>query len=276
MLKISDLEQDVAQLAERLPTFPAIVVQLLDMLRDESSSLEMLARMARNDPVISANILARANRIRRMHAQSDLADAFVAASIIGINQVRSIVVTTGMNRFVSSVPGGPFLFNHSLAVAIIAQEMAAFVGLSPDVAYTAGMLHDVGQLCFHIMDESLFEKVYVASIADGKLLEREAEAFGADHCQVGAQLALHWNLPEEIHSAILTHHDDHTVTCSLQASICLAETIARALDIPASPKNRVLRLNSLAVEELGLCWDTPAMTDMFDRCVTRYKQMANQ
>src|SRR5664280_1284395 len=86
-----------------------------------------------------------------------------------------------------------FLFHHSLAVAITAQEMAAFVGISPDVAYTAGMLHDVGQLCFHIMDETLFEKVYTASIADGKLLEREAQAFGADHCQVGAQLALHWN-----------------------------------------------------------------------------------
>lgn len=274
MLRITDLEQDVAQLAKRLPTFPAIVVQLLDMLRDESSSLDMLAQMARNDPVISANILARANRIRRLHAQSDLADPFVAASIIGINQLRSIVVTTGMNRFVSAVPGVPFLYHHSLAVAITAQEMAALVDLSPDVAYTAGMLHDVGQLCFHIMDETLFEKVYAASIADGKLLEREAEAFGADHCQVGAQSALYWNLPEEIHSAILTHHDDHTVTCSLQASICLAETLARALDIPTSPKNRVFRLNSLAVEELGLSWDTPAMTDIFDRCVTRYKQMA--
>ncbi|MDR3371992.1 HDOD domain-containing protein [Rhodoferax sp.] len=276
MLKIIDLEQDVAQLAERLPTFPAIVIQLLDMLRDESSSLDMLARMARNDPVISANILARANHIRRMHAQSDLADAFVAASIIGINQVRRIVVTMGMNRFVSSVPGGPFLFHHSLAVAITVQEMAAFVGISPDVAYTAGMLHDVGQLCFHIMDEALFEEVYTASIVDGKLLEREAEAFGADHCQVGAQLARHWNLPDEIHSAILTHHDDNTFTGSLQASIYLSETMVRALDIPQSPKNRVTRLNRLAIEELGLDWGTPGMTNLFDRCVTRYQQMTRQ
>ena len=276
MLKITDLRQDVAQLAKRLPTFPVIVIQLLDMLRDESSSLDLLARMARNDPVISANILARANHIRRMHAQSDLADAFVAASIIGINQVRRIVVTMGMNRFVSSVPGGPFLFYHSLAVAITAQEMAAFVGISPDVAYTVGMLHDVGQLCFHIMDEALFEEVYTASIVDGKLLEREVEAFGADHCQVGAQLARYWNLPEEIHSAILTHHDNNTFTGSLQASICLSETVVRALDIPQSPKNRVTKLNSLAVEELGLNWGTPGMANLFDRCVTRYQQMSRQ
>lgn len=276
MLKITDLEQDVAHLAKHLPTFPAVVIQLLDMLRDESSCLEMLVRMARNDPVISANILARANHIRRMHAQSDLADAFVAASIIGINQVRRIVVTMGMNRFVSSVPGGPFLFHNSLAVAITAQEMAAFVGISPDVAYTAGMLHDVGQLCFHSMDETLFEKVYMASIADGNLLEREAQAFGADHCQVGAQLARHWNLPDEIHSAILTHHDDNTFTCPLQACICLSVTVACALDIPESPKNRVESLNSLALEKLGLGWGTPAMADMFDRCVTRYKQMTKR
>jgi putative nucleotidyltransferase with HDIG domain len=276
MLKITDLERDVAELAKRMPTFPAIVIQLLDMLRDESSSLDTLARMARNDPVISANILARANHIRRMHAQSDLADAFVAASIIGINQVRRIVVTMGMNRFVSSVTGAPFLFHHSLAVAITVQEMAAFVGISPDVAYTTGMLHDVGQLCFHIMDEARFEEVYTASKVDGKLLEREEEAFGADHCLVGAQLALHWNLPDEIYSAILTHHDDRTFTSSLQASICLSETVVRALDIPQSPKNRVTRLNSLAVKELGLDWGTPAMTHLFDRCITRYQQMTRQ
>ena len=132
MLSHATLAVEVARLAKSLPPFPAIVIQLLDMLRDESASFDVLARMARNDPVISANILAHANHVRRMHAQTDLTDAMVAASIIGINRVRRIVVSTGMNRFVSAVPGGPFLFHHSLAVAITAQELACLNGESQD------------------------------------------------------------------------------------------------------------------------------------------------
>jgi putative nucleotidyltransferase with HDIG domain len=270
MLNPATLQSDVARLAKSLPPFPAIVIQLLDMLRDESASFEVLSHMARNDPVISANILAHANHMRRLHAQSDLTDAFVAASIIGINRVRRIVVSTGMNRFVSSVPGGPFLFHHSLAVAIAAQELAVFSGQSQDLAYIAGMLHDVGQLCLQMLDERAFEQVYMDSISDGKLVQREAAVFGADHCLVGAHLARHWNLPEEIYSAILNHHDEDTVTCPLQASICLAETVVRALDLPHSPKNRVTILNQHAVAELEVDWSDPDMIDVFDRCVARF------
>ena len=271
MLNSENLAHAVAVMARKLPPFPTIVIQLLDMLRNDSVTLEVLARMARNDPIISANILAQANHMRRIHAQSDLTDAFVAASIIGINRVRRIVVTTGMNRFVSSVPGGLFLFQHSVAVAIAAQELAEFSGESQDLAYISGMLHDVGQLCLNMLDERAFEKVYMDASVDGKLMEREAAVFGVDHCAVGAQLARYWNLPEQIYSAILNHHDEETVTCPLQAAICLSETIVRALALPASPKNRVTLINQHAVAELGLDWSDPGMADLFDRCVTRFR-----
>jgi putative nucleotidyltransferase with HDIG domain len=276
MLNSDTLATEVGRLAKKLPPFPAIVIQLLDMLRDESSTFETLARMARNDPIIAAKILAHANHVRRLHAQADLTDAFVAASLIGINRLRSIVVTSGMNHFVASVPGGPFLFHHSLAVAIAAQELALYSGQSPDLAYIAGMLHDVGQLCLHMLDEAAFEKVYMDSIGDGKLVQREAAVFGVDHCEVGAQLATYWNLPQEIHSAILSHHDESTVTSTLQAGICLAETMVRALDIPHSPKNWVTILNSHAVAELELDWADPEMFDVLDRCMTRYRHATQQ
>jgi putative nucleotidyltransferase with HDIG domain len=175
-----------------------------------------------------------------------------------------------MNRFVSSVPGGVFLFQHSQAVAIAAQELAAISGASQDLAFIAGMLHDVGQLFLHMLDERAFEKVYADSSIDGKLVEREALVFGVDHCAVGAQLARYWNLPEEIYSAILNHHDEATVTCPLQAAICLSETVARALDLPSSPKNRVTILNQHAMAELGVDWSDPDMADVFDRCVARF------
>ena len=272
MLKPNPPTLDIEAIARVLPPFPRIFLQLLELLRDEASSFEVMARLIRNDPVLSGNMLATANHVRRLHAQSDLADPFAAASLIGVNRLRQIVVHIGMNRFIGDGRGSEFFFRHSFAVAITSQELAVMCDVSPDEAYIAGILHDVGQLCFHVLDEPAFLRAYQQSAADGRLLEREAEIFGVDHCQIGAQLAQYWNLPDDVVSAIRSHHDDSVATSNLQAVVCLGETLARALDIPASSKNRVTKINTPAVELLGIRWDSPEILDCLGRCHARFLQ----
>ena len=272
MLTPENLSAEVARLAKVLPPFPRVVMQLLEMLRTDDLSLDSLTRLARNDPVISSGILATANRLRRKNALPDVYDPFVAASLIGVNQLRRIVVAAAMNKFAKEEKGAEFLFDHSHAVAIVAHELAMLCGVSPEKAYVAGILHDVGQLCFHIMDPVAFQDVYETSAVDGLLIEREAETFGVDHAQIGGELALHWQLPEDFVSAIRTHHDANVVTSKLQAVINVAESLARALDIPPSPKNRLTQLNAPAVAALGVTWSSPELLDCFGRCRARFRQ----
>ncbi len=272
MLKLQHPLDDIEAMGGMLPPFPKVILQLLDLLRDEEASMELLARLVRNDPVISGNVLSIANHIRRIHAQSDLSDPYAAASLIGINRLRKIVFTVGMNRFLGGGSSSDFFFRHSCAVAITSQEIGLMCDVSPDEAYIAGILHDVGQLCFQVLNESAFAQVYQLASVDGRLLEREAELFGADHCEVGAKLAEFWNLPDNVVSAIRSHHDVTAPTDNLSAVVCLGETLARALDMPPSSKNRVLHLNQGAVEMLGITWDTPEMLDCFGRCRARYLQ----
>ncbi len=272
MLTPSNLSGEVAKLAKVLPPFPRIVIQLLDKLRADDSSLEAMIRLARNDPVISSSILGTANHLRRIHAQPEVYDPFIAASLIGVNQVRSIVVAAAMNKFASEEKEAEFLLNHSRAVAIVAQELSALSGVSTEKAYVAGILHDIGQLCFHILDPGAFQEAYCQSAVDGRLLEREVATFGVDHAQIGGKLAEHWELPQDFVSAILTHHDDAIVTSKLQAVVNVAESLTRALDIPASTKNRLTRLNAPAVAALGLTWKSQEMLDCFGRCRARFSQ----
>ncbi|GAB2180398.1 hypothetical protein DLREEDagrD3_06210 [Denitratisoma sp. agr-D3] len=272
MLNADTLADNVAQLAKILPPFPQIVTALLDQLQDDETSIETLTRLARNDPVISSGILATANRIRRINAQADIHDLFIAASLIGIDQLRRVVVAAAMNKFTAGEKGATFLLSHSRAVAIVAQELAMLCGVSPEKAYVAGILHDVGQLCFHIMDSALFHEVYLASASDGRLTDRERETFGVDHTIIGEALARHWQLPEDFAVAIRLHHDDGPVASPLQAVVNLAESLSRALDIPPSPKNRLTRLNALAVEFLGITWDSPEIRDCFGRSRARFRQ----
>ena len=270
MLNANTPLTEVARIAKALPPFPKVVLELLDCLRDQSSTLENVVRTARNDAVITANILGVANHIRRLHAQSDLTDPFVAASIIGMNRIRGVVVSVGLNRFFSDAPGSQFIFHHSLAVAIAAHELAMLVGVSRDEAYIAGILHDVGQLCFHVMDAKAFEAAYQQSSLDGRLIDHERSAFGLNHCEIGAKLAELWKLPEDVQSAIATHHDEATVTSPTQAVVCLAETLVRGLDLPPSKKNRITHVNRAAMQTLELEWDQPELLECFKRIRCRY------
>ena len=262
---------DISVIAEKLPPFPTIVTQLLDELKNDSLSMESLVRIARNDPVISANILSCANGVRRMHALPDVSDAYVAAQLVGMNQIQRIIVTNGMNHFLKQDKGSEFLFWHSRAVALVAQELAMMTSISPEKAYIAAILHDIGQLCFHILDPVAFQTAYFQSGEDDRLLERETALFGVDHSLIGAALATHWHLPDEFALSILDHHKEHVVSGDLQAIINLAESLARALDIPSSAKNRVTRINRSAMDLLEIDWNAPAMMDCYSRCRARYR-----
>lgn len=272
MLNEANLASEVGKLAKVLPPFPRVVLQLLDLLRDEDVALDTLVRFARNDPVITSNILAAANRIRRLHFQPEIYDPFIGASLIGMNQLRRIVVEAAMHKFLASEKGADFLLQHSRAVAIVAQELAWLCGVSPEKAYVAGILHDVGQLCFHIMDPVAFQEAYRQSAVDGKLLEREVGVFGVDHARIGGELARQWELPDDFVSAVLEHHESSVVTSKLQAVINIAESLTRALDIPSSPKNRLTTLNTAAVDYLGISWSSQQMLDCFGRCRARFNQ----
>lgn len=259
------------EIVAKLPPFPKAVSELLDCMREEAPTLDELAMIARNDPVISAAILASANRLRRMRMLPDLSDLFAAVSTIGFNKIRQIILTVGLNRFISEGSGHIHFFEHSLGVAIVAQELAFLSGISPEEAYVTGILHDVGQLPFFARDTHLYRDIRHQAVRSGDLLQLETDVFGLDHCQMGVLLASHWNLPKNVMLAIGAHHESDTPWKNgLQALINLAETLCRALDLPHSPLNRVSTVSNSALEFLHLRWDSPEMADCFGRCQARF------
>lgn len=276
MLSQIDPAHEISRLAAALPPFPRVVHELLELLRNDELSIETLARVARNDPVIAGQILSVANQVRRLRLQPDLGDPFAATSLIGLNRVRQIVISAGMNRFVETAAGNiAFFYGHSLAVAIVAQELASLHELPPEDAYIAGILHDIGQLCFHISAPELYREVLERARADGRLIEHEVAALGSNHCLIGSLLAEHWHLPAEVLRAIATHHDREAPENRLQAVLMVAEVLARALDLPPSPDNRVQHLNPLACDLLGIDFAAPAMQDCLGRCRARFRYLSS-
>ena len=264
----------ISEIGAKLPPFPRVIQQLLDLLSKEIASVDSLVRIARTDSVVSSAILSAANRQRRLRLLPDTTDMFSAASLIGTNKLRQIVISSGMNHFLNHGGGQRFFYEHSLAVAIVAHELSLLTQVSSDEAYIAGILHDVGQLAYFIVDAPRYYDVHRQAMHGGDLLTLESAGFGLNHCEVGLLLANYWKLPQNIMLAIGTHHDSSDRWQNkLHAVINLAETICRGLDLPHSAHNRVTSVNTSALDYLGLDWDSPALEDLFARSRVRFAHL---
>ena len=90
----------------------------------------------------------------------------------------------------------PFVLNwwrHSIAAAFIAQRFSE--DTLSDLAYTAALLHGVGQLAlFEDAPEEYTELAERAYLGGFDLLDLEREAFGVDHASLAGLILESWGL----------------------------------------------------------------------------------
>jgi len=92
------------------------------------------------------------------------------------------------------------LYRHSLTVAVGADLLAKKLGqVSPEIAYTAGLLHDVGKLALAYVCSASFEEIRRFQ-AERKCSWREAESalLGYDHTEVAGALLRVWSFPSNL------------------------------------------------------------------------------
>ncbi len=153
------------------------------------------------------------------------------------------------------------LWRHSLTTAMAADIIVrshSSIGVEPPIAFTTGLLHDVGKLVLaqFMSDES---KAAICSLIEKNgrsRVEAEKEVLGSDHCETGACLLKKWGVPEEIVEAVAHHHRPivqprprlSTVT---HAANCVAHLVGSAPGWEAYAMNA----DNKALEALGVTPD---------------------
>lgn len=243
--------------AEKLPSLPEVVHYLMHSLNDEGADIDTLAHHINSDPVIVARLLAAANAVGS-GLSTRIYSAKQAFLVLGANRVASIILASALSHqfdYQSSGFDARLLWRHSLGVAACAQVIAEECGFNPDMAFTGGLLHDIGQLLMHTASPADYLRVLeLRKTDDIALLDAERAVFGYSHTDAGKTLAAAWKLPEEITEAILAHHEPDELGSEIGNIIHVSEVLSHALDLGEQPNNHVAELSDLACASLGLSW----------------------
>lgn len=201
----------VLESMDKLPPLSHTVMLLVNEISQAEHSVNEIKQLVENDPVLAGKLLKLVNSAayaRRVPAET-IDDA---VRYVGDMPILALAMKSGGGRSVyeGDLPGyeaaRDSLWEHSLRVAIAAKHLATYSKkeISKGVAYSAGILHDIGKV---ILSAYLKPEDVHVFLGQDSFLKAETETVGIDHCQVGAELAKKWKFPESIAEAIAYHHD---------------------------------------------------------------------
>lgn len=234
---MNDITDKIIQEVKMIPPMSKTATELLNITMDESHTIDDIVRVVASDPMLTGQLLKIANSAA--YARRNAVDSIATAvSYLGNKLVVGIALGASCACIYEAKLEGyesedGDLWLHSLRTAIASKEFAKYTNKAVDanVAYTAGLLHDIGKaiLSVYLADKITEIREIFASSVPKDFLEVERKLAGVDHCILGEILGRHWNLPDTIKDVIRHHHHpagapkEHQAICY---TVHLADTVA--------------------------------------------------
>lgn len=247
---------------QKLPAFSTTVVRLSALVNDPDADAGEFEAVVQPDLALTANLLRMANSAY-FGLSRRIATAREAITLLGLRRVFELGAMAAVDAVVpETLPGygidaGVF-WSHSVAVAVVAERLAKERKLAtPALTFTAGLLHDIGKL---VISNFLADRLEAlrSQLAAGapSLVDCERQFLGADHAQIGAELAAVWNLPEEVVKVVAFHHlpglasGDHgnMLVDLVHAADCLSHAMGFGADVGEMQR----KVDDAAIARLGL------------------------
>jgi HD-like signal output (HDOD) protein len=271
--------QQFIQEASGLPPIPQAAQKALAVIRDPGTNAADLAEILSSDQVLAARVLRWANspyyglgnRIVTMRQ---------AIVVLGINLIQELIMTCSISdRMNQPLPGYGLkrgeLWQHALGTAVGAQLISKQRCLKIDQeAYYAGLLCDIGKLIFerHLREVDLNKSEWERR----SFLEMERTCFGIDHAGLGAELAYHWQLPDDLVTAIAFHHEPQSAPKheTLAAAIHIADISMKVLGIGMGIDGLSYPLDYESLKLLNMTWDDLfALSEQVSEQLARAKEL---
>jgi putative nucleotidyltransferase with HDIG domain len=204
--------EELIEKVDDIPAFPQTVINIMALLKEPRSAAVDIEREVMKDQGLTTKLLKMANSAFYSGRRQikTVADATV---LLGFDTVQSLVLASTVGKVMEKELKGysyerSALWRQSQISAIMARAIAKKAKYTnPDIAYTAGLLKDVGKV---ILDEYVHESYQeiLTKISNEVMpyVAAEEEILGFNHGQVGARIVEKWNLASELVDAIEYHH----------------------------------------------------------------------
>lgn len=208
MGSVNDLKDTI----ERLPSLPGNGAAILGALLSPEPDLGGVERIVKQDEGLTTAVLRRANSVafgvpgktfdigqsvRRLGRRPLIRVALEQQMTEAFDGAGQVYGLRREDAWAGAIFG-------AVAAELLAQDMG---DVDAGLAFTCGLLRDIGKLA---VDTMLMpdEAARLGGPSDGtqSFLDLERDRLGADHAEMGAILARHWDLPEEVAGAIAAHH----------------------------------------------------------------------
>ncbi len=207
-----DKLEQLIEHVDRLVSLPDVYYRLEALIERPDSSLQDIARLLASEPDLCARLLRLANSAFYSFP-SRIESIGQAVQIIGMRQIRELVLATSIANAFRRVPLGMIdmrsFWAHSVATGVMAKCLGQKAHRrQPERYYVAGLLHDIGRLAFFLklpglMSELLLQRERV----EEPLFRLEQAALGYNHADAGGALLRRWRVPESIHEPVCLHHE---------------------------------------------------------------------
>jgi putative nucleotidyltransferase with HDIG domain len=258
----SELSQTIADVAKEIcrdtqaikRSLPDVAADVMALCQQSSADALRIEKSVTRDPFISAQIVSVANSpmfAPRMPIVS-VRDAIVRIGLSNVSDIVMMVVTSStmfrirgfeehVNKVTSRFP----------ATALAARLIASALKLPMEAAFTAGLLHDIGDLI--LLDRCVrIGKIKAEMVQEPVLLGIIIDALHTHHAKVGAAVCTVWKLPSSTVEAAAHHHEyklgGHHFSANLVAA---ADAFADSAGIGV-PSKRVLDPAEAVFKDLGL------------------------
>jgi HD-like signal output (HDOD) protein len=192
--------QNLISNAQNMPNIPKIVQELIESFGDQTVKSEDIAVKVSKDQAMTAKVLRMANSAKYGgHRQiGSVNDAIV---MLGFNALRTLVLASGLTGAFKTPEGFAIkeFWKKSFAVASLSKWLAKHTSdIDPEIAFTCGMLHDLGGLLTHFLVNEEAQEVDREVAKGADRIQIETDRLGFTYPEAGAELANRWKFPETI------------------------------------------------------------------------------
>jgi len=198
---------------QKLPTLPALYVEMQNELAKPDASIDCVGELIAKDPAMTAKILRMVNSA--VFGLS-LKVCFPAEAVVylGVARTSSLVLAAALTKDFEQIVCPNFsheeFWQHSVTVGSFARVIALCETQDyrvADIAFTAGLLHDIGKLLLAANLPDLYAQIVSEAQRSALPIQQvEKDILDGSHGELAACLLGKWGLPGAILEAIAWHN----------------------------------------------------------------------